>query len=90
MQIGIGGFGLSTASKNFVLQLSTEDMQFNKIKILYPTKDPEYRLSVTAEPLKITSVVSAGGKKHKIKSGESLSTIARKYGVSVAQIKKSE
>lgn len=88
MQIGIGGFGLSTASKNFVLQLSTEDMQFNKIKILYPTKDPEYRLSVTAEPLKITSVVSAGGKKHKIKSGESLSTIARKYGVSVAQIKK--
>ncbi|NDV67815.1 LysM peptidoglycan-binding domain-containing protein [Dysgonomonas sp. 25] len=88
IEIGLGGFALSTNVKNFVLQLSTDTAQFTQIKILYPTEKPQYRLSVTAEPLKITSIVSAGGKTHKIRSGESLSTIARKYGVSVANLKK--
>lgn len=88
IQIGLGGFALATSTKNFVLQLYSETLKFNKIKIIYPTQKPEFRLSVTAEPLKVTSVVALGGKTHKIKNGESLSTISRKYGVSVAQIRK--
>lgn len=88
MQIGVGGYGLSTQSKDFVLQLFTEKGDFSKIKILYPTKEPQFRISVSTDPLEVTSQVQAGGKTHKIRRGESLSAISRKYGVSVAQIKK--
>lgn len=88
VQVGLGGYGLSTQSKDFVLQLSTENDEFNKIKLIYPTKKPQFRISISTEPLEVTSQVKALSKTHKIRKGESLSAISRKYGVSVAQIKK--
>lgn len=88
IQVGLGGYGLSTQSKDFVLQLFTENNEFDKIKLIYPTKEPQFRISVSTDPLEVTSQVKAGGKTHKIRRGESLSAISRKYGVSVAQIKK--
>lgn len=87
IEIGIGGFALSTSAKNFALQLSSESQSLNKIKIIYPSLTPQFRISLTADKLKVTSVVSSGGKMHRIRSGETLSTIARKYGVSVAKLK---
>lgn len=86
-EVGIGGFALSTTTKNFALQLTSESQSINKIKIIFPTQTPQFRLSLTADKLKVTSVVSSGGKTHRIKSGETLSTIARKYGVTVAKLK---
>lgn len=92
--VGLSGIALYTSAEDFVLQLSTQEgYEFNKIKIIYPTKEPQYRMSVTAEPLQVSSsgTVTAstiGMRYHTVKSGESLSVIGRKYGVTVAQIKK--
>ncbi len=92
--VGLSGIALYTSAENFVLQLSTsDDYEFNKVKIIYPSKKSHYKMSITAEPLHVSStgVVSAstiGMKYHKVKAGESLGLISRKYGVTVAQIKK--
>lgn len=89
VDIGLGGMALYTSENNFILQLeSDKSNRFNTIKIFYPSVKPQFRLSVTAEPLKITPVASAGNKIHKIKKGETLSAIARKYGLTVSKIKK--
>ncbi len=91
--IGLSGIALYTSADNFVLQLSaTEGYEFSNVKIIYPTKEPQYRMSVTAETLQTTvsggSRASSGGiRYHKVKKGETLSAIARRYGVTVAQIK---
>lgn len=96
--VGLSGIALFTGSEEFMIQLSVEEeYAFNKIKILYPTKTPQYRVSLTAEPIELSvSTASTAGKGgttggytyHKIKSGESLSTIARKYRTTVSQIKR--
>lgn len=93
--IGLSGIALYTTAEDFVLQLYSQDgIGFNKVKIVYPTKKAQYKMSVTADPLTVspTGAVTAstiGLRYHKVKSGESLSSIARKYGVTVAQVKKS-
>lgn len=92
--IGLSGIALYTPKQDFVLQLSTDSTcGFNTVKIIYPTENPQYKMSVTAEPLQVSASGKAtastiGMKYHKIKSGESLSSIARKHKVTVAQIKK--
>jgi len=91
--VGLSGIALYTSADDFVLQLSTDDgCGFSNIKIIYPTKEPQYRMSATAEPLAVTATgsvsSSTGFRYHRVKSGESLSSIGRKYGVTVAQIKK--
>lgn len=92
--VGLSGIALYTPTDDFVLQLyTTEGYEFNKVKVIYPTKEPQYRMSITAEPLQATAsggytAGAIGLRTHKIKNGESLSTIAKKYGVTITQIKK--
>lgn len=91
--VGLSGIALYTSAEDFVLQLSAnEGSDFNTVKIIYPTIEPQYKMSVTAEPLQVTASggvsSSTGFKYHKVKSGESLSVIGRKYGVTITQIKK--
>lgn len=93
--VGLSGIALYTNTKDFILELSAEDKyEFNTIKVIYPTVEPQYRISVTPDPLEVTSTTVGSNiatgqstRTHKIKSGENLSTIARKYGVTVTQIK---
>lgn len=93
--VGLSGIALYTSSKEFILELSVQDKyEFNTIKVIYPTVEPQYRISATADPLEVTSTTTGSNistgkstRTHKIKSGESLSTIARKYGVTITQIK---
>ena len=87
LDVGLSGIALYTSSDNYVLQLTAED-SFNKIKVIYPTEKPQVRLSTTVEPLKVSSTVSTNVKYHRIKSGETLSGISRKYGVTITQLKK--
>jgi len=88
IEVGLSGIALYTSSGNYVVQLTAEnEYRFNKVKIVYPTEKPQIRLSTTVEPLKVTSTVSSNVKNHRIKSGESLSVIARRYGVTVSQLK---
>lgn len=86
-------YSLYTSAEDFVLQLYTDDGSgFSTVKIIYPTEEPQYQMSVTAEPLTVTATgsvsSSTGFRYHRIRSGESLSSIGRKYGVTVAQIKR--
>ncbi|MDR1881670.1 MAG: LysM peptidoglycan-binding domain-containing protein [Prevotella sp.] len=90
--IGLSGIALYTSAEDFVLQLSVrEGYEFNNVKIIYPTKEPQYKMSITAEPLQVSSsgaVAASTMRYHTVKSGESLSVIGRKYGLAVARIKK--
>ncbi|MDR2955134.1 MAG: LysM peptidoglycan-binding domain-containing protein [Prevotella sp.] len=93
MGIGLSGIALYTSAEDFALQLQTaEGFEFNKIKVIYPTVEPQYKASLTAEPLKVSrvgAVTSATGfKYHKVVGGENLSVIARKHGSTITQIKK--
>lgn len=93
--VGLSGIALYTSSKEFILELSAEPKyEFNTVKIVYPTQEPQYMVSVTPEPMEVISTTTGSNistgkstKTHKIKSGETLSAISRKYGVTVAQIK---
>lgn len=88
MDLGLSGIALETR-ENFVVELNVKDSaySFNTIKIITPRNEEAFDLATSSktitmesnEPKKIT---------HKIKSGEVLGSIARKYGVTVAQIKK--
>ncbi|NDV78300.1 LysM peptidoglycan-binding domain-containing protein [Dysgonomonas sp. 511] len=91
--MGLSGIALYTSAEDFILQLSpTDGYEFNTVKIIYPTIEPQYKVSVTADALvsesAAGSVTASGYKSHKVRSGESLSSISRKYKVGVAQIKK--
>ncbi|WP_165023543.1 LysM peptidoglycan-binding domain-containing protein [Dysgonomonas sp. ZJ279] len=92
--IGLSGIALYTSSSEFVVQLTAEEKyKFNTVKIIYPSEEPNFKMSVSAELAEVAAtptMVTAEGamKSHTIKKGESLSAISRKYGVTVAQIKK--
>lgn len=89
IDVGLSGIALYTSESRFVVQLSVDDdNRFNTVKLFYPTEKPQFRVSITTEPMKITSTVTGNTKMHRIRSGESLSTIAQKYGVTIAQLKK--
>lgn len=89
--IGLSGIALYTPLQDFILQLTAEDgYEFNTIKIIYPTVEPQFNLSISASSLEVSA--SSGGSSsgfnyHTVKSGESLSVISKRYRVTVAQIK---
>lgn len=94
--VGLSGIALYTSSQDFMLQLyAREGYEFNRIKIIYPDEQAHYRMSVTADALEVSggspssSGISSGtaAKYHTVKKGESLSSISRKYKVTVSQIK---
>lgn len=93
--VGLSGIALFTSSEDFMIQLTVDDQyKFNNIKVVYPTTQPQYKVSVSADTEIVSSAstvtsgsASIGYKSHKIKSGESLSTIARKYRTTITKIK---
>lgn len=91
--MGLSGIALYTYADNFILQLTAEERyEFNSIKIIYPTIEPHFRMSISEEPLDRENIAPAKSKSrnkyHKVRKGETLSSIGRKYGVTVTQIKK--
>ncbi|WP_108822045.1 LysM peptidoglycan-binding domain-containing protein [Dysgonomonas sp. Marseille-P4361] len=91
--VGLSGIALYTPLQDCVLQFTVEDgYEFNTVKVIYPTEEPQFQMSISVEPLLVSNVagssVSTGFNYHKVKSGESLSVIARKYRVTVAQLKR--
>lgn len=93
--MGLSGIALYTSADNFMLQLSTtQGYEFNNVKIIYPTKEPQYKMSLMPTSLKASPSKSASSSttdgiiRHKVRSGENLTMIARKHKVTVTQIKK--
>lgn len=86
--IGLSGIGLSTR-EDFAIELNVRDTsyEFNTIKIITPKNKPLFDVATSSKEIKLESTVP---KKitHKIKSGEVLGSIAEKYDVSIAQLKK--
>src|SRR5690625_1910956 len=85
--VGISGFKLFTELKDFAVNIKVEEEKyfFNTLKLI----SPQRMMFSPAKNLKDIRLedYSIQKKTHIIKSGEALSIIARKYGVTVNQIK---
>lgn len=86
--VGLSGIGL-TAKEDFVLELETRDeaYNFNTLKIVTPQNRPLFDVATSSKTIVLESSVPKTIT-HRIKSGEALSIIAEKYGITVSQIKK--
>ncbi len=87
--VGLSGIGLWRDSGGFVMEMNVKDpaYKFNTIKIITPQNQNMFDLAVSS---KINSIQTTERKviTHKIKKGEVLGTIADKYNVSIAEIKR--
>lgn len=86
--VGLSGYGLTTDKKDFALKLEVKEeaYQFNTVQLFTPYAAGMYSLAETDQPISFKNY-TVEKKRHRIRSGEALSIIARRYGVSVAQIK---
>lgn len=88
-EIGVSGILLSSKSKKLVLQLNAKEAAnaFNTIKIITPDNRNLFEIATSKQQV----VVKSAAPKvviHKIKKGETVSEIAEKYNVTIAQVKK--
>ena len=88
MKVGLSGIALTT-DDNFAVELNVRDTAyaFNTIKLITPGNKPLFDLATSTKTIVLESNVPKQIV-HKIKNGEVLGSIANKYGVTVAQIKK--
>jgi LysM repeat protein len=88
MEVGLSGIALETR-EDFVVEVNVKDSayQFNTLKIITPGNASGFDVATSSKTIVLESTVP---KKvtHKIKSGEVLGSIADKYNVTVAQLKK--
>lgn len=89
--VGLSGIGLFTEDQNVRIQLTTnKELPFNSIKVIYPTKEAQYQISLTDNPvIEKTEVEQTDNQQviHRIRRGESLSIIAVRYKTTVAALK---
>ncbi|OIQ15780.1 MAG: peptidoglycan-binding protein [Flavobacterium sp. MedPE-SWcel] len=85
--VGLSGTALTT-NEDFVIRAEVleNEYDFNTIKIITPNNEPTFNIAITDKKIELESDKSKSIT-HKIKSGEALSIIARKYGTSVKAIK---
>lgn len=86
--VGVSGFSLNTDHKDFAIALNITESRyfFNTIKLISAESRAMYTPAKPVKPVQVGDYVIEK-KTHVIKSGESLSVIARKYQVSVGAIK---
>ncbi|WP_159801600.1 LysM peptidoglycan-binding domain-containing protein [Flavobacterium sp. MK4S-17] len=87
MQVGLSGIALVT-KEDFIIEMTIRDTayNFNTIKVITPGVTQDFDIATSSKTIVVESTVP---KKisHKIKRGEVLGTIARKYGITVTQLK---
>lgn len=87
--VGLSGIALYTKSNDFAIELNTKVVgnEFNTIKIITPNNANSFDIATAKRTITLASNVP---KKitHKIKSGQTISEIADKYNVSIAEIKR--
>lgn len=86
--VGLSGIALSTSQKNFVIEMNVrnkEEYGFSKMRVFTPSSKSQYEVGTTAKKIEYEEV-SKNKVSHKVKQGETLSGIARKYGTTVKNI----
>lgn len=86
--VGLSGYSLVTDESTFAvkLKISEERDYFNKIKVLTPNPSIVFDVSVSDKDIEM-EYFKTEKKQHRVKSGETLSGIARKYGKKISEIK---
>ena len=87
--VGLSGIALWRNNDGFVVELNIKDAayKFNSIYIITPQNEDMFNLATSTQ----TKTIQTTERKvitHKIKKGEAISTIADKYNVSIAEIKR--
>lgn len=87
--VGLSGFSFYTQYQDFAIaiEVNEDDYAFDSVKIITPDKFSGFNVARAIKEMNLKSY-SIKPIQHIIKSGEALSIIARKYGVSIADIKK--
>ncbi|MGG5578494.1 LysM peptidoglycan-binding domain-containing protein [Myroides sp. C15-4] len=87
-KVGLSGIALSSSTKDAVIKVDLRESKFafTKVKLFTPTNDLVYRVGTAEKELNLSSTVTKNNS-HKIKAGESLSGIAKKYNTTVAKLK---
>ncbi|MDM1046105.1 LysM peptidoglycan-binding domain-containing protein [Myroides sp. 1354] len=88
-KVGLSGIALSSNAKDAIIKVDLRDSKFafTKVKLFTPNNELTYRVGTTDRELNLTNTTVAKTSSHKIKSGESLSGIAKKYNTTVAHLK---
>ena len=86
--IGLSGFGLSTEDKDFAIKIDIQEEKFyfNTLRLITPKTKKMFTPAKALQPINFENYTTEKIIHH-IKSGEALSIIAQKYGVSVSKIK---
>lgn len=88
-KVGLSGIALSSNTKDAVIKVDLRESKFafTKVKLFTPNNELVYRVGTTDRELNLSNTTVAKTSTHKIKSGESLSGIAKKYQTTVAHLK---
>jgi len=86
-EFGLCGHGFSTKANPFVISIKVHDEQyrFNTVKVL-TSGVPSAFILAEADGDPVIQSVQSSVKYHRIRSGETLAAIAKKYGVSTASV----
>jgi len=87
--VGLSGIALWRDTGGFAVELNIKDAayKFNSIQIITPRNQNMFNLAISSQ----TKTIQSTERKiitHKIKKGEAISTIAEKYNISIAEIKR--
>ena len=87
--VGLSGIALWRGNGGFAVELNIKDAayKFNSIYVITPQNQKMFDLALSSQT-KITQTTERKIINHKIKKGEAISTIADKYNISVADIKR--
>lgn len=86
--VGLSGFALKSAGSNFGIEVLVKEQinQFSTVKIFAPNKGAAFDFAFDSRVIETTQEVKSASV-HKVKKGEAISTIANKYGMTVAALK---
>ena len=88
-KVGLSGIALGTKNSDFAIRLSLKDSAnyFKRIKIITPENSPVFTIA-TEKRIIATEALVPKKVTHKIRRGETLSEIADRYQVGVAELKR--
>ncbi|WP_430613594.1 GDSL-type esterase/lipase family protein [Flavobacterium sp. JP2137] len=87
--VGLSGIALSPKKKDFFIEITLREprFQFTKMKIFTPGNEASYDVATASKTIVVEQKVPQKIN-HRIKKGEAIGSIAKKYGVTLEQIKK--